>query len=170
MQWQGWPLSRRGRPHRFANKILADWADKLHGANAARKHKSQLPVLCLLVVLHGRKKLLRINVGWHLSRQAELLQQVLLPGRHRGLDSAQRLRQSRGANHANGDGLAMHKPIVTGDRLDRMAKRVPIIQRGPGTGFLTFVALNDVGLELAASSYDMFENLRTAMRREFSLG
>ncbi len=76
--------------------------------HTAWQDESELAVLHFLVVHHRVENLLRIERG-RFDRQAEGLQQRAKPGGQRGIDAAEPFGQPRGADHADGDGLAVQQ-------------------------------------------------------------
>src|SRR3954463_16385169 len=104
-------------------------------------------------MLHCSEELVAIQLR-RARRQAEPLKKAKLPLRDVGADPAQRLGQSRSGNHADRDRLAVEIGAIAGNRLNRMTKRVPVMENGPQARLLMFVFLDDIRFEPATSRDD----------------
>ena len=96
------------------------------------------------------------------GRDVQAAEQVSLAGCHVGVDETAELGQAAGVEHADRNGLAVEQLAVPGQRFERVAECVAVVEDGSHAGSLVFVLLDDTRFQLAAARDDLPQHGRVA--------
>lgn len=113
-----------------------------HMADAIRQDEMDAPIPDFFVLSHGTKKC-GGGIRGQLIREAGLIHEVVDARSDMCASQAKLDGQSRGHDHADGNGLPMPVTAILCDRFQRMAYRMPKVQDAPPIPFSLICSHND---------------------------